>query len=77
MANGCSVQAAEWFLLRYHSRILSSETLKTIQEFLKNGFVDGMKSLRVHLILCQTVLNAEKKVQLFWMDESKEYFIKY
>lgn len=58
-------------------QILSSETPKTIQEFLNNGFADGMKSLRVHLILCQTFLNAEKKVQLFWMDETKEYFLKY
>lgn len=48
-------------------QILSSETLKTIQEFLNNGFVDRMKSLRVHLILCQTALNGE----------SKEYFMEY
>ena len=36
-------------------QILGSETLKTIQEFLSNGFVDTMKSSREHLILCQTV----------------------
>ena len=72
MTNDCSVQAAEWFFWT-----LSSETLKTIQEFLNNGFVYRMKSLREHLILCQTVLNTEKKVQLFWMEESKEYIIKY
>ena len=64
-------QAAEWFYSGTTPQILSSETLKTIQEFLNNGFVDRMKSVRVHLILHQTVLIAKKKVQLFLMDEPK------
>lgn len=71
--------AGSWIFLNCDTtpQILSSETLKNIQELLNNGFVNRMKSLRMQQMLCQTVLKAGKKVQILLMDESKEYFIKY
>lgn len=51
MTNGCGLQAAEFFLnCDTTPQILSSETLKTIQELLNNGFVNRMKSLRMQQI---------------------------
>ena len=41
---------------------------------MNGGFINWMKLLKVHQTLCQTVLNTEKKVQLFTTSEFKEYF---
>lgn len=44
---------------------------------MNNGFINWMKLLKVHLTLCKTVLNTEKKVQLFTTNEFKEYFLQF
>ena len=47
-------------------QIPCSKILKTICKDLNNGFIYRLKLLKVHLTFGQTVLNAERKVQIFF-----------